>query len=145
MRDTPPLRIPLTVLVATRNEEANLERCLASVHGCADQIFVLDSESADRTVEIARRYADEVRELPYEHGRIIPWIFQWGLDHLPIAQRVGADPRGRPGGDARRCAQEIDALLARTDDRARPASTSGAGRSSAASPSASAATAASTS
>jgi len=75
--------IPLTVLVTTRNEEANVERCLASVHGFADQIFVLDSESTDRTVEIARRYA-EVQTLAYEHGRIIPWIFQWGLDHLPI-------------------------------------------------------------
>ena len=75
---------PLTVLVVTRNEEANVERCLASVHGFADQIFVVDSESADRTCELARRYADEVRELPYDHSRIIPWIFQWGLDHLPI-------------------------------------------------------------
>jgi glycosyltransferase involved in cell wall biosynthesis len=75
--------IPLTVLVTTRNEEANVERCLRSVHGLADQVFVLDSESTDRTVEIASRYA-EVHTLAYEHGRIIPWIFQWGLDHLPI-------------------------------------------------------------
>jgi glycosyltransferase involved in cell wall biosynthesis len=77
--------IPVTVLVTTRNEEANLERCLQSVHGFVGQIFVLDSESSDRTVEIAHRYADHVASLPYEHGRIIPWIFQWGLDHLPIA------------------------------------------------------------
>lgn len=76
--------IPVTALVTTRNEEANVERCLASVHGFVDQIFVLDSESADRTVEIARRYAEEVRNLAYDHGRIIPWIFQWGLDNLPI-------------------------------------------------------------
>jgi glycosyltransferase involved in cell wall biosynthesis len=76
--------IPVTALFATRNEEANLERSLASVHGFADQILVIDSESADRTVEIARRYADEVVTLPYDHGRIIPWIFQWGLDNLPI-------------------------------------------------------------
>jgi glycosyltransferase involved in cell wall biosynthesis len=76
--------IPLTVIVVTRNEELNLERCLASVHGLADQIFVIDSESTDRTREIARRFADEVRELPYDDTRIIPWIFQWGLDNLPI-------------------------------------------------------------
>ena len=77
-------KVPLTVLFTTRNEEVNLERSLQSVHGFADQIFVIDSESEDRTVEIAHRYADEVHDLPYEHGRIIPWIFQWGLDHLPI-------------------------------------------------------------
>lgn len=78
-----PGTVPLTVLLTTRNEELNLERTLLSVHGFADQVFVLDSESEDRTVEIASRYA-EVHTLAYEHGRIIPWIFQWGLDHLPI-------------------------------------------------------------
>lgn len=76
--------IPLTVLVVTRNEEANIARCLESVRGLADQAFVVDSESTDRTVAVARPLADEVRNLPYEHGRIIPWIFQWGLDHLPM-------------------------------------------------------------
>jgi glycosyltransferase involved in cell wall biosynthesis len=76
--------VSLAVLVATRNEEVNLERCLQSVHGFAAQVFVLDSESGDRTVEIARRYADRVESLPYDETRIIPWIFQWGLDHLPI-------------------------------------------------------------
>jgi glycosyltransferase involved in cell wall biosynthesis len=76
--------IPLSVLVVTRNEEKNVERCLLSVHGFVDQIFVLDSESGDRTRDIACRYADSVVELPYDHSRIIPWIFQWGLDHLPI-------------------------------------------------------------
>jgi glycosyltransferase involved in cell wall biosynthesis len=80
----PAAPAPLSVIVVTRNEELNVERCLASVHGFADQIFVVDSQSADRTRDIARRYADEVRELPYDHTRIIPWIFQWGLDHLPI-------------------------------------------------------------
>lgn len=105
---------PLSVLVVTRNEELNLERCLASVHGFADQIFVVDSESSDRTREIARRFADEVHELPYDHTRIIPWIFQWGLDHLPIRndwvlileadQAVPAELR-----------EEIAALLARPE------------------------------
>jgi glycosyltransferase involved in cell wall biosynthesis len=105
---------PLSVLVVTRNEELNLERCLASVHGFADQIFVVDSESSDRTREIARRFADEVHELPYDHTRIIPWIFQWGLDHLPIRndwvlileadQALPAELR-----------QEIAALLARPE------------------------------
>jgi glycosyltransferase involved in cell wall biosynthesis len=75
--------VPLTVLFTTRNEEANLERSLRSVHGFAEQIVVLDSESSDGTVEIARRYA-EVHSLPYDHTRIIPWIFQWALDNVSI-------------------------------------------------------------
>lgn len=105
--------IPLSVLVTTRNEEANVERCLRSVHGFADQVFVLDSESADGTVEIARRYA-EVHTLAYDHSRIIPWIFQWGLDHLPLRNDwvliLEADQALTPALRA-----EIAALLARPD------------------------------
>jgi glycosyltransferase involved in cell wall biosynthesis len=78
-----PSPVPLSVIVVTRNEEANLERTLDSIAGFADQLFVIDSESSDRTLEIARRHA-QVFSLPYEHGRIIPWIFQWGLDNLPL-------------------------------------------------------------
>ena len=89
----------LTVLVATRNEEKNLERCLVSLEGVATQIVVLDSESTDGTVEIARRYG-EVRNLAYDHSRIIPWIFQWALDNLDL-KGVDPDPRGRPGADDR--------------------------------------------
>ena len=116
MSAAPQLRVPLTVLFTTRNEEVNIERSLQSVHGFADQVFVIDSESEDRTVEIARRYADEVLNLPYEHGRIIPWIFQWGLDHLPIRNDwiliLEADQALTPELRA-----EMAALLARSDLR----------------------------
>jgi glycosyltransferase involved in cell wall biosynthesis len=78
------MKSPLTVLLATRNEEQNLDRTLASIAGLADQVFVIDSESSDATLEIARRHAVDVRTLPYDHSRIIPWILQWGLDNLPI-------------------------------------------------------------
>jgi glycosyltransferase involved in cell wall biosynthesis len=105
--------IPLSVLVTTRNEEANVERCLQSVHGFADQVFVLDSESTDGTVGIARRYA-EVHTLAYDHSRIIPWIFQWGLDNLPLRNDwvliLEADQAVTP-----ELRQEIAALLARPD------------------------------
>src|SRR5438876_956505 len=77
------MMLPLTVLVATRNEERNLDRCLASIAGLEARIIVLDSESTDGTVEIARRYG-EVESLAYDHTRIIPWIFQWALETLAI-------------------------------------------------------------
>jgi len=106
--------IPLSVLVTTRNEEANVERCLRSVHGFADQIFVLDSESTDGTVEIARQYA-EVHTLAYDHSRIIPWIFQWGLDNLPLRNDwvliLEADQAVTPA-----LRTELAALLARPEE-----------------------------
>jgi glycosyltransferase involved in cell wall biosynthesis len=55
----------LTVTVITRNESANIEAALASV-GWADEIVVVDAESADDTAAIARRHTArvEVRRWP---------------------------------------------------------------------------------
>lgn len=52
-------RLPLTALVICFNEEATLGRCLESL-AWADDLFVVDSFSTDRTMEIARRYTDHV-------------------------------------------------------------------------------------
>ena len=44
----------LSVVVITKDEENNIERCLKSVDW-ADEIIVVDSDSTDRTVELARQ------------------------------------------------------------------------------------------
>lgn len=49
----PKDRVPVSVVVLTRNEALNIEDCLRSVDW-AREIFVVDSLSEDRTVEIAR-------------------------------------------------------------------------------------------
>lgn len=49
----------LTVTVITRNEAANIAAALESIQW-ADEIIVVDSESTDDTVAIARRYTDRV-------------------------------------------------------------------------------------
>ncbi len=46
----------LSVILITRNEELNLADCLASLEGIAHQIVVLDTNSSDRTLEIAKNY-----------------------------------------------------------------------------------------
>jgi glycosyltransferase involved in cell wall biosynthesis len=51
--------VKLTVTVITRNEAANIAGALASVTW-ADEIVVVDSQSADDTVAIARRYASRI-------------------------------------------------------------------------------------
>lgn len=45
----------LSVVVITRNEEANLARCLKSI-AFADEIIVVDSHSTDRTPEVAAEF-----------------------------------------------------------------------------------------
>ncbi len=49
----------ISAILITKNEEANLERCLRSVEW-TDEIIVVDSSSTDRTVEIARRFSAKV-------------------------------------------------------------------------------------
>lgn len=48
------MKLPISLVVITLNEEANIERCLKSVP-FVDEIIVVDSFSQDRTVEIAAR------------------------------------------------------------------------------------------
>jgi glycosyltransferase involved in cell wall biosynthesis len=49
----------ITAIVITFNEEANIARALESL-AWADEIIVIDSESRDRTIEIARRFTDRI-------------------------------------------------------------------------------------
>jgi len=52
----------LSVILITRNEEANLDDCLASLEGIAQQIVVVDTNSADRTLEIAQKYGATIAQ-----------------------------------------------------------------------------------
>jgi len=74
-------KIPLTVIVPTRNEERNLPGCLKSV-GWAEKVFVVDSQSEDRTQKIARSMGAEVVQFHYDGGW--PKKKNWAIRNLPI-------------------------------------------------------------
>lgn len=57
--------IPISVVIITFNEESNIERCIQSVLGIADEIVVLDSLSTDRTKEICLKYPVKFYEQPF--------------------------------------------------------------------------------
>jgi len=59
-----PGSVPVTVVVLTRDEEANIARCLASV-AWAGQVMVIDSGSTDGTVALARSCRADVVEQPW--------------------------------------------------------------------------------
>jgi glycosyltransferase involved in cell wall biosynthesis len=50
----------ISVVLTTHNEAKNIERCLDSVKDFADEIVVVDGESTDNTVELAKKYKAKV-------------------------------------------------------------------------------------
>ena len=74
--------LPVSVVIAARNEAHNLARCLESLQG-AGEIYVIDSQSTDSTVEIARSFGAKVVQFHYRGGW--PKKRQWALDCLPFA------------------------------------------------------------
>jgi len=55
-RDVAPI---LSALVITRDESANIDRCLSALSFC-DEIVLVDSESRDDTVARAKRYTERI-------------------------------------------------------------------------------------
>ena len=61
MTSRPPAsaRLPLSAIVASRNEARDLDRCLASLHFC-DELIVIDLSSSDDTTAVAARHGARV-------------------------------------------------------------------------------------
>jgi glycosyltransferase involved in cell wall biosynthesis len=74
-------KLPVSVVIPARNEEANLPACLQSV-ARADEVFVVDSQSGDRSAEIAERYGANVVQFHF-NGRY-PKKKNWSLENLPF-------------------------------------------------------------
>jgi len=49
----------ISVIVITKDEEKNISDCLKSVEW-ADEIIVVDSESTDKTIELAKKFTDKI-------------------------------------------------------------------------------------
>ena len=49
----------ISEIIITENEEENIRDCLESINW-ADEIIVIDSETTDKTAEIAKEYLDNV-------------------------------------------------------------------------------------
>lgn len=57
------MRLSLCMIV--RDEQATLERCLASARPHVDEVVIFDTGSTDATVDIAGRYADVLRAITW--------------------------------------------------------------------------------
>jgi len=88
----------LSVIVLTFNEEVNIEACLSSVVGWAHDVFMVDSYSTDRTLEIVASLGAKVYQHGWDH---IADQRNWALANLPLSTEwilfVDADERVPPG------------------------------------------------
>lgn len=76
-----PYKLPITVLLAVKNEAINLPRCLDALNR-VQKIIVIDSNSTDETVRLAKDYGCEVIQFNYLGG--YPKKRQWALNNLVI-------------------------------------------------------------
>ena len=101
-------KVPATVVILTKNEEASLPSCLAAVEDF-DEIVVVDSHSDDRTVEIAAGAGARVVRFSWD-GRY-PKKKQWSLENASGGHdwvlMLDADERPSPT-----LVRELRALLA---------------------------------
>lgn len=87
-----PMRPKITVVILTFNEELHIERAIKCVAPIVSEIFVVDSFSKDRTVEISKSLGAIVLQNKFINQAK---QFQWALDNAPITgewiMRLDAD------------------------------------------------------
>lgn len=79
---TPMSKVPISVLIPAKDEEQNLPACLASLDRAAE-IFVVDSQSQDRTAEISQAAGAKVVQFSFDGHW--PKKKNWALDNLPFS------------------------------------------------------------
>lgn len=82
----------IAAIILTLNEEKHIARCINSLKGVCEQVFVVDCFSQDRTKEIAESLGAQVLQHPWtNHATQI----NWGLQNCPFTTdwiwRIDAD------------------------------------------------------
>lgn len=91
------MKLPVSVIVYTLNEEQDLPGCLESL-AWSDDLHVFDSCSSDRTQQIAREFGATVTERPFVTESVHR---NWAMQNLPFRNpwvyHSDADERVTPG------------------------------------------------
>lgn len=82
----------LTIIILTKNEEQNIEKCISSFRNVSQRVVIVDSYSTDKTVEIAKSLGAEIYEHKFENHAA---QFNWALDNIGLqtewVMKVDAD------------------------------------------------------
>ena len=103
--------MPVSVLIPARNESLNIEAATESVKW-ADEVWVIDSQSTDRTQELAESAGAKV--VQFDYSGTGPKKKNWALEHVPFRNDwvliLDADERATPA-----LSDEISSAVARKD------------------------------
>lgn len=74
--------LDVSVIILTYNEEIHIKRCLDRISSDVKEVFVIDSFSTDKTVEIAKEYAN----VTVFQNKWVNYAaqFNWALENAPI-------------------------------------------------------------
>lgn len=75
-------KLDLSTIILTYNEQIHIERCIGNAQKISKDIFVVDSFSTDKTVEIAENLGANVFQNKWENNYAKQ--FNWALENLPI-------------------------------------------------------------
>lgn len=85
----------LTIIIPTRNEEIHIKRVVLSALSVTDQVFVVDSDSTDKTQEIASHEGAKVYNYEWTKESNFSRKLNWAMQNLPIVtdwvMRLDAD------------------------------------------------------
>jgi glycosyltransferase involved in cell wall biosynthesis len=100
------IELPISVIVLTYNEEKNIGECLKSVYNWAAEIFIVDSFSTDRTLDIARKYTDKIYQNKFES---YSKQRNWALDNLIFSNEwvFFLDADERPSDELKKEIREV--------------------------------------
>lgn len=77
------MKLDITVIILTYNEELHIRRCLENVCPIAKKVYVIDSPSIDRTVEICQEF-ENVEVVVHKYPGNQAEQFNWALDNVKI-------------------------------------------------------------
>ncbi len=71
----------LSIIILTFNEEINIERCLIEARKLTKNIFIIDSYSTDKTLEICKKYTQKIYQNTFINQAI---QLNWALGNIDL-------------------------------------------------------------
>lgn len=94
------MKLPISAIILTFNEEKNIKACLESIINDIDEVIIVDSGSTDNTLEILKEYKVKIYSHPFENYALQRnwafeniettnnWILNMDADHRTMPELI---------------------------------------------------------